>query len=208
MERPNSAPRGGRADDSCAETDRNGQPGPFVQLRNDRRPPRTRLVAKRGSGNIAFRRSRSCKSSRADDRRCGNGGELRRRPSIGQFERTHEALPVIASSAPASGRSLWMKRAIRFSIHSGRLSWNERLHYFSFSVRKLPLGCFVTSPRNDDPARSEAAGGRSQRWRHKGALQAFFQASPKLACFAPSFSKQSFGGFVRFQGVTRFPNVL
>ena len=26
----------------------------------------------------------------------------------------------------------------------------------------------------------------SQRWRNKGALQAFFQASPKVACFAPS----------------------
>src|SRR5271167_744172 len=38
-----------------------------------------------------------------------------------------------------------MKRAIRFSIHSGRLSRDERLHCFSFSVRKLPLGCFATS---------------------------------------------------------------
>src|SRR6202795_4819718 len=38
-----------------------------------------------------------------------------------------------------------MKRAIRLSIHSGRLSRDERLHYFSFSVRKLPLGCFGTS---------------------------------------------------------------
>src|SRR5277367_5135450 len=64
------------------------------------------------------------------------------------------------------------------------------------------------APRNDDPARSEAAGGRSQRWRNKGALQAFFQASPKLACFAPSFSKQIFGGFVEFQWVTSFPNAL
>ena len=44
--------------------------------------------------------------------------------------------------------------------------------------------------------------------RNKGALQAFFQASPKIACLAPSFSKQSFGGFVGFQGVTRLPNVL
>jgi hypothetical protein len=32
-----------------------------------------------------------------------------------------------------------------FHIHSGRLSRDERLHYFSFSVRKLPLGCFGTS---------------------------------------------------------------
>jgi hypothetical protein len=38
-----------------------------------------------------------------------------------------------------------MKWAIRLSIHSGRLSRDERLHYFSFSVRKLPLGCFGTS---------------------------------------------------------------
>ena len=42
--------------------------------------------------------------------------------------------PVIASSGPASGRSPWMKRAIRFSIHSGRPSRDERLHYFSYSV--------------------------------------------------------------------------
>src|SRR5271156_993106 len=53
--------------------------------------------------------------------------------------------PVIASSAPASGRSPWMKRAIRFSVHSGRISPDERLHCFSFSVRKLPLDCFATS---------------------------------------------------------------
>jgi hypothetical protein len=52
------------------------------------------------------------------------------------------------------------------------------------------------------PLAAEANGGGI-----KAALQAFFQASPKLACFAPSFSKQSFGGFVGFQGVTRFPNV-
>src|SRR5271163_848126 len=38
-----------------------------------------------------------------------------------------------------------MKRAIRFSVHSGRISRDERLHCFSFSVRKLPLGCFATS---------------------------------------------------------------
>src|SRR6202050_2536592 len=53
--------------------------------------------------------------------------------------------PVIASSAPASGRSPWMKRAIRLSIHSGRLSRDGRRHNFSFSVRKLPLDCFGTS---------------------------------------------------------------
>ena len=56
---------------------------------------------------------------------------------------SHKA--VIASPVPASGRSPWMKRAIRLSIHSGRPSRDGRLHYFSFSVRKLPLGCFGTS---------------------------------------------------------------
>ena len=35
---------------------------------------------------------------------------------------------------------------------------------------------------------------------------AFLQAFPNLACFSPSFSKQSFGGFVGFQGVTRVPS--
>src|ERR1700722_10085914 len=112
--------------------------------------------------------------------------------------------PTYRHCEQASGRSPRMKRAIRLSIHSGRLSREERLHYFSFSVRKLPLDCFGTSLL----ARSEAAGGRSQRWRNKGALQGFFQASPKLACFAPSFSKQIFGGFVGFQWVTSFPNAL
>ena len=38
-----------------------------------------------------------------------------------------------------------MKRAICFSVHSGRISRDERLHCFSFSVRKLPLDCFATS---------------------------------------------------------------
>jgi hypothetical protein len=56
-----------------------------------------------------------------------------------------QPLSVIASSAPASGRSPWMKRAIRLSTHSGRLLRDKRLHYFSFSVRKLPLDCFGTS---------------------------------------------------------------
>src|SRR5271155_4912483 len=38
-------------------------------------------------------------------------------------------------------------------------------------------------------------------------LQAFWQAFPKLACFCPRISKEIFGGFVRFQGVTRVPNL-
>ena len=37
--------------------------------------------------------------------------------------------------------------------------------------------------RNDDPARSEAAGGRSQQWRNKGALQAFFPSFSKTRVF-------------------------
>src|SRR5277367_2034587 len=67
-----------------------------------------------------------------------------RRPPRNLWEKMRpfvSSQPVIASSAPASGRSPWMKRA----IHSGRLARDERLHYFSFSVRKLPLDCFGTS---------------------------------------------------------------
>jgi hypothetical protein len=33
----------------------------------------------------------------------------------------------------------------------------------------------------------------------KAASKAFLQAFPNLACFCPSFSKQSFGHFVGFQ---------
>src|ERR1700722_8309696 len=38
-------------------------------------------------------------------------------------------------------------------------------------------------------------------------LQAFWQAFPKLACFCPRISKEIFGGFVRFQMVTRVANL-
>jgi hypothetical protein len=44
---------------------------------------------------------------------------------------------------------------------------------------------------------------------HAGSRQqpTFCQTFPNLACFCPSFSKHFFGGFVGFQGVTRFPNL-
>ena len=44
------------------------------------------------------------------------------------------------------------------------------------------------------------------RWRNNGGLQTFLQTFPNLTCFSPSFSKESFGGFVKFQRVTRVPN--
>ena len=57
------------------------------------------------------------------------------------------------------------------------------------------------------PTRSAARGLWGQtRWRNNGGLQTFLQAFPNLACFSPSFSKESFGGFVEFQRVTRVPN--
>src|SRR5271170_526197 len=43
----------------------------------------------------------------------------------------------------------------------------------------------------------------AQLWR---GLQAFWQAFPNLGCFCPRISKDSFGGFVGFQRVTRVPN--
>ena len=51
------------------------------------------------------------------------------------------------------------------------------------------------APRNDDPARSEAAGGRSQRWRNKGALQAFSKLLQNSRVLLQSFSKQIFWRF-------------
>jgi hypothetical protein len=38
-------------------------------------------------------------------------------------------------------------------------------------------------------------------------LQAFYQAFPNLVAFSPSLSKDSFGGFVGFQGVIVAPNL-
>jgi hypothetical protein len=40
----------------------------------------------------------------------------------------------------------------------------------------------------------------------KATLQAFFQAFPNLRLFSPNISKESFGGFVGFQGVVRVAN--
>jgi hypothetical protein len=37
-------------------------------------------------------------------------------------------------------------------------------------------------------------------------LQTSLQAFPNPACFSASLSKESFGGFVEFQGVARVPN--
>ena len=52
-----------------------------------------------------------------------------------------------------------------------------------------------------------AAGGIARaRARQVAALQAFLQAFPKLGCFSPSFSKESFGRFVGFQWVASLPN--
>jgi hypothetical protein len=40
----------------------------------------------------------------------------------------------------------------------------------------------------------------------RAASKLFLQAFPNLGCFCPSFSKESFGRFVGFQGVARLPN--
>jgi len=44
----------------------------------------------------------------------------------------------------------------------------------------------------------------ARMWRNNGGQLAFFQAFPNLGLFSPSFSKESFGGFVGFQGVASF----
>src|ERR1700739_1376664 len=40
----------------------------------------------------------------------------------------------------------------------------------------------------------------------RAASQGFLQAFPNLGCFCPSFSKESFGRFVEYQGVASLPN--
>src|SRR6202167_5423328 len=69
----------------------------------------------------------------------------------------------------------------------------------------LPPGCFVASLLAVTiPLERRPLVGGSQRWRNEGALQAFFQASPKVACFAPSFSKQIFAVLWDFKGLQGF----
>jgi hypothetical protein len=147
--------------------------------------------------NAERRASRSCGGAST-----GGAQKLMTRLRDGDVLRVlpfRRALPVIARSAPASSRSSWMERAFRFCISQAAFRGTNVFIASSFRYESYPGLLRNFAPRNDDPARSEAAGGRSQRWRNKGTLQAFFQASPKLACFAPSFSKQIFGGFVVFQ---------
>src|SRR5277367_4970372 len=64
----------------------------------------------------------------------------------------------------------------------------------------------ATSPVAELPFETGATGGR-KGGRTKAASQAFLQAFPNLGCFCPSFSKQTFGRFVRFQGVARLKNL-
>jgi hypothetical protein len=48
---------------------------------------------------------------------------------------------------------------------------------------------------------SRASAHRAEGGEIMARLLAFFQAFPKSGSFSPSFSKESFGGFVGFQGV-------
>ena len=53
----------------------------------------------------------------------------------------------------------------------------------------------------------ETGAGERGRGEIVAGLLAFFQAFPKPACFCPSFSKDSFGRFVGFQGVASPKNL-
>ena len=57
------------------------------------------------------------------------------------------------------------------------------------------------------PMSSRRTSGRSKGGGIEANRQALWQAFPNLACFAPNISKESFGGFVRFQGVTSPKNL-
>src|ERR1700734_1732752 len=69
-----------------------------------------------------------------------------------------------------------------------------------FPYESYPWIASQLRPRNDDPARFEAAGGRSRRWQNKGALPSLFQASPKTRVFR---SKLFQTNLWRFCGISR-----
>ena len=57
------------------------------------------------------------------------------------------------------------------------------------------------------PQSSRRTAARSKGGGIEADRQAFWQAFPNLACFAPSISKECFGGFVGFQGVASPKNL-
>jgi hypothetical protein len=64
-------------------------------------------------------------------------------------------------------------------------------------------------PTNGAPVPRGAASVAKTAQRRPGPsadLQAFLQAFPNLGLFSASFSKESFGGFVGFQWVTKIKN--
>src|SRR5271170_3799323 len=98
-----------------------------------------------------------------------------------------------------------MKRAFRFSIHSGRLSRDERLHYFSFSVRKLPLGCFAASPlAMTIQLDLRPLVGRSRRWPNKGAHQTFFKLLQNSRVLLQAFPKKALAVLWDLKGLQGF----
>jgi hypothetical protein len=66
--------------------------------------------------------------------------------------------------------------------------------------RRLIAYCLLPQSSRRTAARSKRGGIEADR-------QAFWQAFPNLACLAPSISKECFGGFVGFQGVTSPKNL-
>ena len=64
------------------------------------------------------------------------------------------------------------------------------------------------APRNDDPARSEALAAGANGGGIKAPSKPFSKLLQNSRVLLQAFSKQIFGGFVEFQGVTRFPNAL
>jgi hypothetical protein len=77
----------------------------------------------------------------------------------------------------------------------------------SASIRDGDCGWRATPFRARRAPVRDGRGGGSKGGRTKAASQAFLQAFPNLGCFCPSFSKQSFGRFVGFQGVASLKNL-
>jgi hypothetical protein len=100
------------------------------------------------------------------------------------------ALSVIASSAPSSGRSPWMKRVFRFSVYSGRFSRAD------------------ASSLRSSQWRSRSIGGRGWEGANGGGIKApskpFSKLLQKSRVLLQAFPNKSLAVFWDFRGLQGF----
>jgi hypothetical protein len=126
-------------------------------------------------------------------------------PACAKFENPLEYNACLARLGPRAGATLAVPepagpvRAVRAAPSAARRSLDARLR--GPTTKQWPGADGIYG----HAAIERRASTIGREYERRG-LQAFLQAFPNLGCFAPSFSKDSFGGFVGFQVVTRLPN--